>query len=110
MRSNFKAALLAAIPFEVVNFWLVGYPAGTSGLSSSSQSAGLALQWYVFHLPGIIASDRSIFLRAHPVVCSLLLMLTGYIDTVLLLWAIIGATRLTLHTLRRLSFPMKHAH
>ena len=110
MRSNLKAALLAAIPIEIVNFWVVGYPAGTRGLSSSSQSAALALQWYVLHLPGIIASDRSIFLRAHPVPCSLMLLLIGYIDTVILLCAILWATRLTLHTLRKLSSPLKHAH
>jgi hypothetical protein len=109
-RSNLKAALLAAIPLEIVNFWVVGYPAGTSGLSSSSQSAALALQWYVLHLPGIIASDRSIFLRAHPISCSLLLLLAGYIDTVIVLYAIFWAARLALRSLGKLSSPMKHAH
>jgi hypothetical protein len=109
-RSNLKAALLAAIPLEILNFWVVGYPAGASGLSSSSQSAALALQWYVFHLPGIIASDRSIFLRAHPFPCSLLLLLVGYIDTAILLCAVFWAARLALHTLRKLSSPLKHAH
>ncbi len=44
MRSNLKAVLLAALPIEVVNFWVVGYPAGANGLLSASQSAAVALQ------------------------------------------------------------------
>ena len=39
-----------------------------------------------------------------------LLIDIGYIDTVILLCAILWATRLTLHTLRKLSSPLKHAH
>lgn len=105
-----KAALLAAIPIEIVNFWVIGYPAGTNGLTSASQNAGVALQWYLLHLPGVIASDRSIFLRTHPAVCSLILFAAGYIDTVILLVAIIWAARLALRTLSKLSSPMKHAH
>lgn len=104
-----KAALLVALPIEIVNFWIIGYPAGASGLSSASQSAALALQWDLLHLPGIIASDRSIFLRTHPAACSLVLFVAGYLDTVILLAAILWAARLALHTLRKLSSPMKHA-
>lgn len=110
MRSNIKAALLAAFPIEVVNFWIIGYPAGANGLSSASRHAAVALEWDLLHLPGIIASDRSIFLRAHPATCSLLLFAAGYIDTVIVLLAILWAARLALRTLRKLSSPMKHAH
>jgi hypothetical protein len=110
MRSNLNAALLAALPIEVVNFWVVGYPAGANGLSSASQSAAVALQWYLLHLPGVIASDRSPFLRAHSATCSLVLFAAGYIDTVILLAAILWASRLALHTLPKLSSPLKHTH
>ena len=109
-RSIIKAALIAALPIEILNFWVVGYPAGSNGLSGASQSAAVALQWYLLHLPGIIASDRSPFVRAHSVACSLVLFFAGYIDTVILLAAILWASRLALHTLRKLSSPMKHAH
>ncbi len=110
MRSMVKAALLAALPIEVVNFWVVGYPAGSSGLSSASQSAALAMQWYLLHLPGIIATDRSPFLRAHSLPCSIVFFSAGYIDAAIVLAAIFWASRLALHTLRKLSSPMKHAH
>jgi hypothetical protein len=93
-----------------VNFWVIGYPAGASGLTSASQNAAVALQWYLLHLPGIIASDRSTFLRTHPVACSLVLFIAGFIDTSILLAAAIWATRLALRTLSKLSSPMKHAH
>jgi hypothetical protein len=110
MRSIIKAALLAALPIEMVNFWVVGYPAGSTGLSSVSRSAALALQWYLFHLPGIFASDHSVYLRAHSRLESVVLFLAGFIDTALLLAAILWAARLALVTLRKLSSPMKHAH
>jgi hypothetical protein len=105
-----KAALLAALPIEMVNFWIIGYPAGANGLTSASQNAAVALQWYLLHLPAVIAGDRSIFLRAHPATCSLVLFAAGYIDTAILLAAIIWVARLALRTLGKLSSPMKHAH
>lgn len=88
MLASLKVALIAAIPIEIVNFWVVGYPAGSSGLSSSSQSAALALEWYLLHLPGVIASDRSVFLRYHPKLESAVLFLSGYICTAILVAAI----------------------
>ena len=102
--------MLVALPIEAVNFWVIGYPAGSSGLSSATQSAAIALQWYLFHLPGIIASDRIVFLRGHALTCNLMFLIVGYIDTTFLLTAILWAARLALRTLHRLSSPMKHAH
>jgi hypothetical protein len=102
-------ALLAALPLEIVNFWIIGYPAGAGGLSSATQSAALALQWYLLHLPGVIAFDRSVFLRTHAVPCSVILFIAGYIDTVVALAALLWAAQLTRRTLSRLSSPMKHA-
>ncbi|MGA8741065.1 MAG: hypothetical protein WB561_07760 [Terracidiphilus sp.] len=110
MRSTLKVALFAALPIEIVNFWVVGYPAGASGLTSASQSAAVALQWYLLHLPGVIASDRITLLREHAFACSFVLFIVGYIDTVILLVAIIWSIRLARRTLRKLSSPLKHAH
>lgn len=108
-RSILKTALFAALPIEIVNFWVIGYPAGANGLTSASQNAAVALQWYLLHLPGIIASDRSTLLRTHPAACSLVLIIAGFIDTVILLVFIIWAARLALRTLSKLSSPMKPA-
>lgn len=110
MRPTLKAALLAALPIEIVNFWVVGYPAGANSLTSANQTAGIALQWYVLHLPGVIASDRIPFLREHALTCSIMLWITGFLDTAILLAALISVTRLALHTLHKVSSPMKHAH
>ena len=107
MRSTLKFASLAAIPVEIVNFCLIGYPAGSS---LSSRSAGLALEWYALHMPGIIASDRSPYLRSHSTLCSVVFFIAGYIVTALLLAAFTWAAKLALRRLRKLSSPLKHAH
>ncbi len=65
MRSTLKAALLAAVPLEIVNFWVIGYPTAGGSLTMASQNAGIALEWDLLHLPGLIASDRILFLREH---------------------------------------------
>ena len=110
MRSTLRAALLAALPLEIVNFWVVGYPTAGSALTTANQNAGVALQWDVLHLPALIAIDRILFLRQHAIASSLAFFLAGYIDTAILLAALVGAVRLVLHTLRKLSSPMKQVH
>lgn len=107
MRSILKLAAFSSIPLEAVNFWVIGYPAGTHALSSLSQSAGMALQWYVLHLPGIIAADHSIFLREHLWACSLVLFLNGYIDTAILLLFVLWIARMVFRAVRRLSSPVR---
>jgi hypothetical protein len=109
MRSTLKAALLAALPLEIVNLWVIGYPTAGGSLTTASQNAGIALEWDLLHLPGLIAIDRILFLREHLQICSVVFLFAGYIDTAILLAAIIGALRLVLRTLRRLSSPMKTA-
>jgi kynureninase len=110
MKSTLKAALLAAVPIEIVNFWIVGYPTAGNSLTSAARNAAIALEWDLLHLPGLIAIDRIQFLREHAHACSLVFLVAGYIDTAILLAALIFAVRLVLQTLRRLSSPMKHAH
>lgn len=109
MRSTIKAALLAALPIEIVNLWVIGYPTAGGSLATISQNAGVALEWDLLHLPGLIAIDRILFLREHAHTCSVIFLLAGYLDTTILLAALIWAVRLVLRTLRKLSSPMKHA-
>jgi len=105
-----KLPALLALPIEAVNFWVIGYPADRHTLSATSQNAAIALEWYVLHLPGIILADHSQFLRTHEVACSLVFLLIGFVNTAILLVVVIGAVRLALRALHRLSSPLRHAH
>jgi hypothetical protein len=109
-KAGFKVALVAALPIEAINFWVIGYPVAGNALTTANQIPAFALEWYLFHLPGLIAIDRIQLIREHAHACSFVFFLAGYIDTAILLVAVIAAVRLVLHTLRKLSSPMKHAH
>jgi len=109
MASTLKLAMLAALPLEIANLWGVRYPPASGSLTMATQNAAIALQWDLLHFPGLIAIDRILFLRQHPHACSLIFLLAGYIDTAILLAALIYAARLVLRTLRKLSSPMKPA-
>jgi len=102
-----RLAFLLSLPLEAVNFWVIGYPAGSHALSRATQYAAVALQWYVLHLPGIIAGDRSIYLREHHPILAVVLFIAGFIDTALLLLFLFWLSRLARRTLRKLSSPMK---
>jgi hypothetical protein len=110
MLSTAKLAFLAAIPVELINFFIVGYPANPRSVTSASQNPAVALQWYVFHLPGIIASDRSIYLREHSRLDSVVLFIAGLLCTAIFLAIVIWLFKLASNTLRKLSSPLKHAH
>lgn len=110
MLSLLKLASISAIPVELINFFVVGYPADPRSVSTASQFPAVALQWYLFHLPGIIASDRSVFLREHGRLDSLILFITGYIGTTVFLALALWIVRLALIALRKLSSPVRHAH
>ena len=110
MLSTPKLALLAAIPIELINFFVVGYPANPSSVSSASQYPAVALQWYLLHLLGIIASDRSLYLRQHGRLDSAVLFLVGLLCTAAFLLLLLWIFRLAMAALRKLSSPMRHAH
>ena len=101
-RPILRSALLAALPVEIFNFWVVGHPGGSDGWSSSSQSSALAVEWYLLHAPGVIASNASTLLRSHSTTCSAMFWIVGYIDTALLFAAILWLARLALRRLRKL--------
>lgn len=110
MPSSLKLAFVAAIPVEIINFFVVGYPADPHPLSTASQYPAVALQWYLFHLPGIIASDRLLFLRVHARLDSLVLFLAGFLATTIFLTLVLWLVRLAILALRKLSSPLRHAH
>lgn len=95
---------------EIVNFWGVGYPANAQIASSASQLPAVALEWYFFHFPGIIASDRITYLRQHHHLDSLVLFLAGYLATAAVFALFLCLVRLALNALRKLSSPLRHAH
>jgi len=97
------------VPLEVINFWVIGYPAGGHGISRAAQYAPVALQWYILHFPGIVAGDRIIYFREHHPILAAILFAAGLIDTALLLLFIFWIARLARRTLRRLSSPQKQA-
>src|SRR3569623_1159469 len=102
MRSVLRTACLVAVPVEVFNLFVVGYPAATHSLSSISQNAILALQWDVLHLPGIIIVDHSPYLRLHDWPCSFVLGVCGFLDTAALILALIGLVRLAKFLARKI--------
>ncbi len=104
-----RLAFLLALPLEIINFWVIGYPADTHTVSHAAQYPAVALQWYIFHLPGIIVGDRSIYIREHHPILAVILFIAGFIDTVLFLLALLWIARLARRTLRKLSSPMKQA-
>jgi hypothetical protein len=104
-RSTTKLSLLWALPLEAINFWIVGYPAAPHPLTRASQNAAVALQWYVIHLPGIIAIDHSPYLRLHAALNSVVLFISGYVGTLILLIPILSLASLVRRTLRKLSSP-----
>jgi hypothetical protein len=107
IHSRLNLSLLLALPLEVINFWVIGYPADTHSISRAAQIPAVALQWYALHLPGIIAGDRSIYLREHHPFHAVVLFIAGFIDTALLLLAIFWVAQLARRALRKLSSPQK---
>lgn len=105
--SRLRLSLVLALPLEIINYWVVGYPAGGHGLAGATQSAAVALLWYVFHLPGVIAGDRIIYLREHHPILAIVLFIAGFIDTALFLLALFWIARLARRTFLKLSSLQK---
>ncbi len=100
-----RRALLISLPLEVINFWVIGYPAGPHPLSRLAEIPAFALQWYLIHLPGIIIGDRIIYIREHHAIESAVFFFAGFIDTALLLLLLFWLAGLARRTLRKLSSP-----
>jgi hypothetical protein len=100
-------ALALSLPLEAINYWVIGYPADTHSISRAAQHPAVALQWYLLHLPGIIAGDRSIYLREHHPFHAVVLFVAGFIDFALFLLLFFWLARLARRTLRKLSSPQK---
>lgn len=110
MASTFKIALLAALPIEIVNFLVVGYPTAEHSITTINQSAAVALQWDLLHLPALIAIDRIQLLREHADACSIIFFIAGYIDTALLLAAVLAFARLSRRLIKSMSLRIGNSH
>ena len=102
-----RLALLISLPLEIINFWVIGYPAGPHPISQAAQNPAVALQWYILHLPGIIIGDRSIYVREHHALESIIFFIIGLVDTALLLRFFFWLAKVARRTLRKLSSPQK---
>lgn len=102
-----RLALLVSLPLEVINFWLIGYPAGLHRFTRAAENPGVALQWYLAHLPALIIGDRSVYIREHHPIESIIFFVAGFIDTALLLLFIFWLAGLARRAVRKLSSPMK---
>jgi hypothetical protein len=107
--SKLRLSLLVALPLEVVNFWVIGYPADTHSISRAAQNPAVALQWYILHLPGIVIGDRSVYIREHHPIESAIFFTAGFLDTALLLLFLFWIAGLARRTFRKLSSPQKQA-
>lgn len=109
LHSKLRLSLVLALPLEVINFWVIGYPAGSHPISEAAHYPAVALQWYILHLPGIVIGDRSVYIREHHLVESVIFFIVGLIDTALLLLFLFWLAQLARRALRKLSSPQKLA-
>jgi hypothetical protein len=109
-RSTTTPALVAALPIELANYFVIGYPAGAHLIVPAKWFAAVAAQWYVLHLPGLFALNRFAFLRNHVVLGSTVMLLSGYLDTALLLAVLIWPLQAALRCFNSLLWPPKAEH
>lgn len=96
-----RLALAAALPLELANYFIIGYPAGTHLAVPGDWLVKVAAQWYLLHLAGVFALNRFDFLRNHGFLGSLVIFLSGYLATALLLAAALWPVQLLLRIFRR---------
>jgi len=89
MKSPTKSALLwglfAAIPVEVVNFFLLAYPIDVGIPDDASWFVKVkGFQWLILHWPGLIASNWFDGAGMEAIGVTVI-FLSGYIDTALLI-------------------------
>jgi len=100
--STAKRALVAAFPVELVNYFVVRYPAGNHLPVREDWFQAVAAQWYTFHLPGVFALNAFSVLRNVRFLTHAVLFLSGWIDTAILLFLILLLVELTLGIVREL--------
>jgi hypothetical protein len=82
VRKPIIIALIAALPIELVNFFVFAFPIDVGLPQEAGPFAQLmSAQWAILHLPGLWLSYR-LDLYAHSLAIPALL-LSGYIDTAL---------------------------
>jgi hypothetical protein len=100
LRATTKWALVAALPVELLNYFAVGSPADKHH-ALEGWFAVIAAQWYLIHLPGTFILNAAEFLRTRQSLGSLVLFLSGWIVTALLLAIAIGPALMVFSAFRR---------
>jgi len=100
--STAKRALVAAIPLELLNYFVVGYPAGSHLRVREDWFQAVAAQWYTFHLPGVFALNEFDVLRNTHFLGHAVLFLSGWIDTAILLFVMILLVEVSIEIVREL--------
>jgi len=110
-RSTATLALAAALLLELVNYFVIGYPAaGTHFAMSKGWFLAVAGQWYLLHLPGIFILNEFQFLRTYRILGSIVLFLTGWFDAALVLAACIWPFQIILRACRKSIRPLRTEH
>ena len=99
--STTKLALAGALLLELANYFVVGYPAGAHLAVREGWFGAIAAQWYLLHLPGIFALNEVGSLRTYSSLGSIVIFLSGWLDTAVLLAACIWPVQLVLRIFRR---------
>jgi hypothetical protein len=100
--STAKRALLAALPLELVNYFIVRYPAESHLQVPERFFQAVAAQWYLFHLPGVLVLNELAVLRNARFLGRAILFLSGWIDTGILLFLIILLAEVSIAIVREL--------
>ena len=100
--STAKRALVAAFPVELVNYFVVRYPAGSHLPVREDWFQAVAAQWYMFHLPGVFALNEFGVLRNSRLLGHAVLFLSGWIDTAILLFLALLLVEVALGIIREL--------
>jgi len=100
LASTAKRALVAALPLELVNYFVVGYPASSHLPVREELFQAVAAQWYMFHLPGVLTLNELGVLRNSRFLGHAVLFLSGWIDSAVLLVLIMLLVQVTLGVIR----------
>ena len=110
-RSTATLALAAALLLELVNYFVIGYPAaGAHFAMSKGWFLAVAGQWYLLHLPGIFILNEFQFLRTYRILGAIVLFLCGWLDTALVLAACIWPAQMILRVCKRSIRPLRSEH
>jgi hypothetical protein len=103
VKSPIKFALIAAIPLEALNFWLVSFPLDVGFPPDTPWHVKLIpYQWLVLHWPGVWLLEPLIGTKFEKL-AEVIFVGIGYFDTVLLILVGILGVRLVRRVMQKYS-------